>query len=132
MEFKGKYFGQKRPPPGGGNKFTLPKNREEIQLNTKTKNLKTSLFFTYYAIFFPVFCRLSLIWQLYEDKNGKISALLRANCCQIPTIWIIFRSAKQGRKSRLSYFGGRKNSDFWPKYLPLMEFFVYFTLLLVQ
>ena len=36
---KGKYFGQKRPPGGGGNKFNSRKNREEIQFQKKSKKL---------------------------------------------------------------------------------------------
>ena len=36
---KSKYFGQKRPPLGGGNKFNLEKNREEIQLEKNNDKL---------------------------------------------------------------------------------------------
>ena len=56
--YKGKYFGQKRPP-GEVEKFTSPKNREEIQLQTKNKSLKTSLFlrnWTYFSLFSCYFC----------------------------------------------------------------------------
>ena len=55
---KGKYFGQKRPPPPRGNKFILTKNREEIQLKAKKKNPKTSLFLhimPYSSLFFAIF-----------------------------------------------------------------------------
>ena len=50
---KGKYFGQKRPPPrGSGNEFNLEKNREEIQFQRKNKNL--TMFMSFMDIF-PVF-----------------------------------------------------------------------------
>ena len=40
---KGKYFGQKRPPLPGGNKFNLEENREEIQLEKSDDKLSTVL-----------------------------------------------------------------------------------------
>ena len=51
MVFKGKYFGQKRPPRGG-NKFNSRKNREEIQFQRKSKKL--TMFMSFMDIF-PVF-----------------------------------------------------------------------------
>jgi len=50
--YKGKYFGQKPPPPGGWNKFTLPKNREEIQLWVeKPKNFPAFTYSSYSSLF---------------------------------------------------------------------------------
>jgi len=58
QKFKGKYFGQKPPPPPRGvEKFDLLKSREEIYLVTKKKYLKTSLFL-HNLVYFSLFsCR---------------------------------------------------------------------------
>ena len=48
-----------RSDPPGVEKFTLPKNREEIQLQAKKKSLKTSLFLrnlAYFSLFSCHFC----------------------------------------------------------------------------
>ena len=70
--YKGKYFGQKRPPPpqGEGNKFNSRKNREEIQFQRKSKKL--TMFMSFMDIF-PVFDEFlgisSLFFLLFVTLN---------------------------------------------------------------
>ena len=108
----------KFPPGGGGNKFDLPKNREEIGLNMGKENQKSSLFLNVLAYSSLFSCYL---WPFQPVWRPNIQKFRRFAPRETRFHNFGHFSPPENREE-ISIFpskGGGKNKGFWPKYLPL-------------